>query len=139
MSSAIVEQQWHISSSYGSEKVVIREAASIIAGICPEEERIEDMMTAIAEACLNAIEHGNRCVASLPVTIRMVVDHAQYKFRIFDQGADVPAIPSELPIAAKWQFDHPRGWGLYLMKRLADHIEYGQVDGKVYVDLIFQR
>lgn len=87
MNEGQVELEWTIPSRIGCEKRMIRNVAAAVAGHCPEEERSEDIVTAVAEACLNAIEHGNRLEARLPVTVRMMVDEEQYRIRVFDRGA----------------------------------------------------
>ncbi|MGO4214149.1 ATP-binding protein, partial [Terriglobus sp. YAF25] len=47
-------------SELGFEKVAMSTAASMaqLMGFSPD--RIEDLKTAVAEACINAIEHGNQ-------------------------------------------------------------------------------
>ena len=47
-------------SRLGYEKVAMSTAASVAKLMGFREDRIEDLKTAIAEACINAIEHGNR-------------------------------------------------------------------------------
>jgi serine/threonine-protein kinase RsbW len=52
----------HIPSVIGFEKVAMECAASVAKKMGFTEDRIEDLKTAVAEACLNAIEHGgHRC------------------------------------------------------------------------------
>ncbi len=45
----------------GYERIAMQCAASFakIVGFVPE--RVEDLKTAVSEACLNAMEHGNKC------------------------------------------------------------------------------
>ena len=50
----------HIPNILGSEKEAIREAASIARKMGFSDDRVEDLKTAISEACINAIEHGNK-------------------------------------------------------------------------------
>jgi len=44
----------------GFEKVAMSTASSVAKLMGFRDERIEDLKTAVAEACINAIEHGNR-------------------------------------------------------------------------------
>ncbi|GGG05654.1 ATP-binding protein [Paenibacillus abyssi] len=139
MKEAIFEQQWVMPSAYGSEKAVMQKVKTAISRICPGEQRIEDMLTAIAEACLNAIEHGNLADFRLPVTLQLTIDGEKYKFRIIDHGSNMPVVQDELPLPDKWLEEHPRGWGLFLIRRLSDHAAFGSENGEVYLDIIFYR
>jgi len=44
----------------GFEKVAMNTAASVAQLMGFTEDRVEDLKTAVAEACINAIEHGNQ-------------------------------------------------------------------------------
>jgi serine/threonine-protein kinase RsbW len=46
-------------SRLGFEKVAMGTAASVAKLMGFPDDRIEDLKTALAEACINAIEHGN--------------------------------------------------------------------------------
>lgn len=58
--------KWVLSSEYGQEKNVLSEISAIIGRLDPLSTRLDDMLTAVAEACLNAFEHGNRLNINLP-------------------------------------------------------------------------
>ena len=53
----------------GFEKVAMSTAASVAKLMGFREDRIEDLKTAVAEACINAIEHGNRLNEKLSVGV----------------------------------------------------------------------
>ncbi len=138
MSEGRVELEWRIPSRIGCEKRMMRNVAAAIAGCCPDEERTEEMATAVAEACLNAIEHGNRLVSRLPVIVRLSVDSEKYSIRVFDQGNVVPEnLPGSLTLRDRWQADQPRGWGLLIIDRLADRFAFARVEGRVCLEMIF--
>ena len=46
-------------SQLGYEKVAMSTAAAVAKLMGFREDRVEDLKTAVAEACINAIEHGN--------------------------------------------------------------------------------
>ena len=48
-----------IPSEPGFEKVAMRLAAEVAERMGFSPERIDDLRTAVSEACLNAIRHGN--------------------------------------------------------------------------------
>jgi len=64
----------HIPSVMGYEKVAMECAASTAKKMGFTEDRIEDLKTAVAEACLNAIEHGNEMDTSTKVGITLTID-----------------------------------------------------------------
>ncbi|CAM4164286.1 ATP-binding protein [Paenibacillus alkaliterrae] len=139
MQDAQFEKRWSMPGVYGSERVMMQKVASAISRINPGESRLDDMMTVIAEAFLNAIEHGNQSDHSLQVTLQLIVDREKYIIRIFDHGSREPVIPGEAPLSMKWKADHPRGWGLFLINRLADRVTFGKLDGSVYIEILFNR
>ena len=54
----------HIPSVPGAEKVAMERAAEVARGMGFSDDRIEDLKTAVSEACINAMEHGNRMDAA---------------------------------------------------------------------------
>src|SRR5215831_16742996 len=56
-------------SRLGFEKVAMNTAASVARLMGFADDRIEDLKTAIAEACINAMEHGNRLDETLSVGV----------------------------------------------------------------------
>ncbi len=56
-------------SRLGFEKVAMNTAASVANLMGFSGERIEDLKTAIAEACINAMEHGNKLDETLSVGV----------------------------------------------------------------------
>ena len=47
-------------NTLGSEKIAMEKVTLVAKSMGFENERIEDLKTAIAEACTNAIEHGKQ-------------------------------------------------------------------------------
>src|SRR2546423_15677035 len=73
-------------STLGYEKVA-RNAAEADAeemGFSPD--RIEDLKTAIAEACMNAIEHGNQEDQTTSVTVLLTAAQQQLEIKVADEG-----------------------------------------------------
>ncbi len=111
-------------------EVVARDAVATFArctGI--DKERIEDIKTALSEACINAIEHGNSLKAGLRVTIKCVYDSGYLRIDIFDEGVQVYE-PGKAPlsIAEKLAGLGPlRGMGLMLIEELSDEAGFEPV------------
>lgn len=114
----------HIPSILGFEKVAMEYAASVAKMMQFPAERIEDLKTAVAEACLNAIEHGNKMDATTKVGISFTIEPSQLRVAVQDLGTGIGQIspPSiERTIAGKYT---PRGWGIFLIKNLVDEVEF---------------
>lgn len=82
---------------------------------------------------MNAIEHGNRGQASLPVEVTVHRGPGTVTVEVADFGrgqlreADIPDI--DLKLAG---LQTPRGWGLFLVDRLVDRVDE-LVDGERHV------
>jgi serine/threonine-protein kinase RsbW len=116
--------QLHIPSVLGFEKVAMDFAASVAKMMQFPEARIEALKTAIAEACINAIEHGNKLDASTKVGISLTVEDAKLQVAVQDEGTGLGQVetPSiEQKMAGKQK---TRGWGIFLIKSLMDEVEF---------------
>jgi len=114
----------HIPSVMGYEKVAMECAASVAQKMGFTEDRIEDLKTAVAEACLNAIEHGNKMDTNTKVGITLTVEESRLQVSVKDQGKGIDQVPSpsiENKIQGK---DQPRGWGIFLIKRLVNEVTF---------------
>jgi len=114
----------HIPSVMGYEKIAMECAASMAKKMGFTEDRIEDLKTAVAEACLNAMEHGNKMDTSTKVGITLTVEESRLQVTVKDEGKGVGEIVSpsiERKIEGK---DKTRGWGIYLIKSLMDEVKF---------------
>jgi len=114
----------HIPSVMGYEKIAMETAASMAKRMGFTEDRIEDLKTAVAEACLNAIEHGNKLDTSTKVAITLTVEESRLQVTVKDEGKGVGQISSpsiESKIEGK---DKPRGWGIFLIKSLMNEVKF---------------
>jgi serine phosphatase RsbU (regulator of sigma subunit)/anti-sigma regulatory factor (Ser/Thr protein kinase) len=114
-----------VPSEPGNEREALRrlEPALAAAGLPPA--RLERMKTAVAEAVMNAMEHGNGFRPELPVVIRLFRDGGSLVVDVTDRGAarPMPAAP-EPDIEAKLAGEQtPRGWGLFLIRNMVDELE----------------
>jgi serine/threonine-protein kinase RsbW len=114
----------HIPSVMGYEKIAMECAASMAKKMGFSEDRIEDLKTAVAEACLNAMEHGNKMDTSTKVGITLTVEESRLQVTVKDEGKGVGEIVSpsiESKIEGK---DKTRGWGIYLIKSLMNEVKF---------------
>ena len=82
-------------------------------------------MERVAEATMNAMEHGNRYRPEVPVKIQVLASDVDLLVRITDQGGSpVPLPDKEVPdLEAKLEgLQSPRGWGLFLIQSMVDEV-----------------
>jgi serine/threonine-protein kinase RsbW len=109
-------------SEPGNDRRAMEKVASAVSGLGLPERTLERLKTAVAEATLNALEHGNHYRAELPVLIEVSTSEADLSVKITDEGSGPPAFHSETPdLEAKLAgMQTPRGWGLFLIKNMVD-------------------
>jgi serine/threonine-protein kinase RsbW len=112
-----------IPSAFGYEKMAMKLAEALARQMGFSDERVEDLKTALSEACLNAIEHGNRCDANTPVVVRFSLGVDRLGIDVQDEGLGGPPPPDvpEPDIARKISGqERMRQMGLYIIRSLVD-------------------
>ena len=118
-------QELHIPNKFGCEKMAMEKVASVAKEIGFSNSRIEDLKTAVSEACLNAMEHGAKMNSTTKVGISLSIDKTTLKVSIEDKGKGATGKAEEPDIDKKIAGDQtPRGWGLFLIKRLIDDVKF---------------
>ncbi|MGH3148573.1 MAG: ATP-binding protein, partial [Rubrobacter sp.] len=99
---------------------------------------LERLKTAVAEATMNAMEHGNRYREESPVLIEVTASDAELAVKITDEGSGQPTFDSQSPdIEAKLEgMQTPRGWGLFLIKSMVDEMNVTGDENHHTVELI---
>src|ERR1700685_4220371 len=92
-------------SKLGHEKVAMSTAASMAALMGFSEDRIEDLKTAVAEACINAIEHGNQLDNGLSVGVVLSTSDDELVVKVIDDGTGVRNAPHAPDIDRKMHGD----------------------------------
>src|ERR1039458_6692539 len=82
-------------SRLGYEKVAMSTAASVAKLMGFRDDRIEDLKTALAEACINAIEHGNRLNEKLSVGVVLSVGADALEVKVMDDGMGMNRQPGK--------------------------------------------
>ena len=114
-----------VPSRVGLELVAVDAAAAVAQLMGFSEDRIEDLKTAVDEACLNAIEHGNQQNANVKVIVELIADDSKLQVDIHDQGKGIRGKIQKPDIDAKIAGKQPaRGWGLFLIQSLMDEVEF---------------
>ena len=124
----------NLPTKLGYERIAMECSAAFakIMGFVPE--RVEDIKTVVAEACLNAIEHGNKGRPDARVVVTMRYEDKSIKIAVADEGDGLIEFPEEPDIEKKLEMlETPRGLGIFIMKRLADELEFNKEAGKGHV------
>jgi len=82
-------------SRMGFEKVAMSTAASVAKLMGFRDDRVEDLKTAVAEACINAIEHGNRLNEKLSVGVILSAGEDSLEVKVIDDGKGMKNHPSK--------------------------------------------
>ena len=128
-------------SVMGYEKVAMSTAAALAKLKGFPEDRIEDLKTAVAEACINAIEHGNRMNEKLSIGVVISVDDDELEVKVIDDGKGMNKQQAKPDIDKKMHGEEdPRGMGMFLIQALVDEAEWvAGTDGKSsYVRLVIR-
>lgn len=131
--------QLHLPSILGFEKVAMESAASVAAIMGFTNDRIDDLRTAISEACVNAIEHGNKQVETEKVIVTLTIEESKLQVDVQDKGKQFLPEVGKPNIAKKIDGSlPPRGWGMFLIKSLMDEVSFSsQDDGNTTTMIIY--
>ncbi len=129
---------WAVPSEPGNERLATRQVAAVVEAQQVPARRLERLKTAVAEATMNAMEHGNHFQGDVPVTIRVLTSAAALAVWITDQGGrqarpDPLAPDLEAKLAG---LQTPRGWGLFLIEHLVDEMHVRSTGTEHTVELI---
>ena len=128
-------------SRMGYEKVAMGTAAAMAKLIGFPEDRVEDLKTAVAEACINAIEHGNRLNEKLSVGVVFSAGPHELEVKVIDDGKGMKKQPEKPDIDRKMLGEEdPRGMGMFLIQALVDEAEWvaGTDGNSSYVRLVIR-
>ncbi|HEX8982936.1 MAG TPA: SpoIIE family protein phosphatase [Ktedonobacterales bacterium] len=128
-------------SAPGNERQVIALVEEAISSLGLPHKRVDELKTAVAEATMNAMEHGNQYALDKPVHVAVGASEDVVSIRIRDMGGDFEIPEAHTPdIEAKLaELQTPRGWGLFLIKSLVDDMRVSTEDGFHTVELIINR
>ena len=112
----------------GYERIAMDCSASFASIYGFASDRIEDLKTAVAEACSNAIEHGNKGSPDTKVRVTMKFNDDFMSVFVEDEGDGISELPKDADVIRKIErLEPPRGLGIYLIKRLVDQVEFNEV------------
>ncbi len=115
-------------SRLGYERIAMDCSASFAKMVGFAPQRIEDLKTAVAEACLNAIEHGNKSHPDTRVLVTMNFKDDRFSVSVKDGGNGIPRLPKDKAVMRSIEkLEPPKGLGTYLIKQLVDEVEFNNL------------
>jgi anti-sigma regulatory factor (Ser/Thr protein kinase) len=118
--------RFDVASEPGNERLAMARVTAAVehAGLSPDQ--LERLKTAVAEATMNGIEHGNGGRPELPVEVVVLRDAQAVVVTVTDlggaqrleDGAEMPDLEAKLA-----GLQRPRGWGLFLIENMVDEVE----------------
>ena len=130
--------EFQLPSDPGNEREVMDRVAEAVQGLDLPGPRLENLKTAVSEAAMNAIEHGNQGDAALAVGVQVLLsdDDLRVLIRDFGGGQEIPE-PEAPDIEAKLAgLQKPRGWGLFLIQNMVDEMQVSTDDLHHTVELV---
>jgi anti-sigma regulatory factor (Ser/Thr protein kinase) len=114
--------QFSLPSERGNERQAMEQVAEAVKDLNLPATRLERLKTAVSEATMNAIEHGNNFRPEIEAFIQVLASEDTLKVLITDQGGGQPIPEANNPdLDAKLAgLQSPRGWGLFLIKNMVD-------------------
>jgi len=115
--------KWTLPSEPGNEREAIERVARAVQTLHLLPRRLEQLKTAVAEATMNAMEHGNHYMPDKPVSIVVMASDTTLSVSVSDSGGtrELPTEPEQPDLEAKLaELQGPRGWGLFLIKHMVD-------------------
>ncbi|MEZ4519764.1 MAG: SpoIIE family protein phosphatase [Chloroflexota bacterium] len=125
--------RFELPSQPGNERLATQQVVEAIEPLNLPSAKLERLKTAVAEATMNAMEHGNKFDPDLPVKLEVTVttNDADLMVNITDRGHGQPIPDAELPdLTAKLAGEQsPRGWGLFLIQNMVDdmHVDIDEM------------
>jgi len=130
-----------LASEPGNERLAKEKVVETVKDLGLSEQRLEHLGTAVAEATMNAMEHGNRYAPEVPVEIRVSLLKQRLVVRISDRGNGPPPGPStsEPDLEAKLEgAQTARGWGMFLIERMVDEVRVSGNPNQHTIELVMR-
>ena len=117
-----------LANKIGYERIAMACSASYAEMFGFPKDRIEDLKTIVAEASINAMQHGNKGRPDAKVTVSMKCDNEAMVVQVVDEGGGIEEFPPNPDIEKIIEEEElMTGFGLFLIKQLADQVEFNQV------------
>lgn len=126
-------QEVRITSSQESVLLVEKLLQELSAPYYVNEDVYGNMLVALTEAITNAIQHGNKFDMDKHVSIKCDAINDGIRFTVTDQGPGFKYDEVPDPTAPE-NIEKPNGRGVFLMRHLADNVEFEDNGRSVQLD-----
>ena len=132
--------EFELASEPGNEREAIDRVERAVADLGLEAPRVERLKTAVGEATMNAMEHGNEYRPDRLVSIRVLQTADSLRVHISDRGRAAELPDPETPdLEAKLAGrQKPRGWGLFLIEQMVDEAHVTGGEGSHTLELVLR-
>ena len=124
--------------NFPSQAENIHLVEKLVDEVCDElniqEDNYGNILIALTEAVNNAIHHGNKLDATKKTFVSCSAEEHKITFKVEDEGAGFNFYSLPDPTSPE-NIENPNGRGIFLMKNLADEINFDN-EGRV-VELTF--
>ena len=109
----------------GYERIAMASSASFAKMFGYSPARIEDLKTVVAEAAVNAMQHGNKGRPDGRVTVQMNLKDDTIYITVTDDGEGIKNIHPKPDIDRIIdKLDPPTGFGTFLIKQLVNDVDF---------------
>jgi serine/threonine-protein kinase RsbW len=123
----------NLPSKLGYERIAIGGLAALAKSAGFSSSRIEDLKTSVAEACINAVQHGNKGKPKARVLVTAKLQDDALWISVFDEGHGLKSALKDPDIDRIIEnLDPPVGFGVFLMKRLMDKVEFDRTSNHLH-------
>jgi len=118
----------------GYERIAMACSATFAKMLGFSSERIEDLKTVVSEAAINAMQHGNKGRTDARVTVLLNFKDDTIHIAVMDEGDGVKKLLPKPDIERIVnELDPPVGFGTFLIRELADHVEFEKTEDGINV------
>lgn len=134
--------RFDVASEPGNERIAMTKVTTAVAGAGLTDDQVDRLRTAVAEATMNGIEHGNDGRPDAPVEVAVLQDAGRVVVTVTDRGGakglgdGVEAPDLDAKLAGQ---QSPRGWGLFLIQHMVDEVEDSTEGDRHTVRLVMRR
>jgi serine phosphatase RsbU (regulator of sigma subunit)/anti-sigma regulatory factor (Ser/Thr protein kinase) len=132
--------EFSVPSAPGNERGAMERVQDAVKPLGLHTRTVEKLGTAVSEATMNAMEHGNKYQPELLVALRVEVSSKSVRVGITDQGDPIPLNSEEPDLELKLAgMQTPRGWGMFLIKNMVDDMRVADDESGHTLELTIHR
>lgn len=132
--------EFSLPSRPGNEREAMERVGGVVEVLHLPQKRLDRLKTAVAEATMNAMEHGNEYRTELMVGVEVLASDTEVTVRITDEGGGPVEITPQTPdLEAKLGGGQtPRGWGLFLIQNMVDELRVTGDESRHTIELVLR-